>query len=58
MYDEGENLVTIRLHDNGLNVTDKAYLPQFSIDSWNGSPGLKAWGYKPDDFKGRYVFRA
>lgn len=53
MYDEGENLVTIRLQDNGMNVTDKAYLPQFSIDSWNGSPGLRAWGYKPQDFEGR-----
>lgn len=53
MYDEGDNLITIRLTDNGLDQSDKAYLPQYTIDTWNGSPGLKAWGYNPKDFEGR-----
>lgn len=51
MYDEGENVITIRLSDNGLDVTDRGYLPQYSIDNWNGSPGLKHWGYRPQDFR-------
>ncbi|EEB19340.1 protein croquemort, putative [Pediculus humanus corporis] len=50
MYDEGDNVITIRLFDNGLKMTDKGYLPQYSIDTWNGSPGLKTWGYKAEDF--------
>ncbi|KAK6633875.1 hypothetical protein RUM44_004482 [Polyplax serrata] len=51
MYDEGDNVITIRLSDNGLKMTDKGYLPQYSIDTWNGSPGLSTWGYKPENFQ-------
>jgi len=53
MYDEGENNVTIRLNDNGLAVTDPGYLPQYSIETLNGSPGLSAWGYKDEDYEDR-----
>lgn len=50
MYDEGENLITIRLSDNGLKMTDKGYLPRYTIDTWNGSPGLSNWGYKAENY--------
>lgn len=53
MYDEGENTVTVRLQDNGLPVTDPGYLPQYSIDTYNGSPGLSVWGYKAEQYQKR-----
>lgn len=53
MYDEGENAITIRLEDNGLETTDPGYLPKYSIDSWNGSPGLTNWGFSPSDLYNR-----
>lgn len=43
MYDEGENIVTVNLRNNADMTNEKGRY--FSIDKYNGSPGLKQWGY-------------
>ena len=42
MLDEGVNRVTMSLERT--NDTE-----QFSIQRLNGSPGLREWGYKPEE---------
>lgn len=53
LYDEGTNWVTIRLEDNEISPDEPGYLPQYSIDKYNGIPGLAHWGYKDEDYVDR-----
>ncbi|KAJ4444620.1 hypothetical protein ANN_06416, partial [Periplaneta americana] len=45
MFDEGENLVTMRLDNSAVNKSDASTRQHkiYSIDSFNGKPSLRQW---------------
>ncbi|CAO1422491.1 unnamed protein product [Diamesa tonsa] len=43
LFDEGHNIVSMNLPDKHSFSPE---LRDYSIDTWNGSPGLRAWGYE------------
>lgn len=43
MYDVGDKIMTVNLKKNADMKSEEGRY--FSIERWNGSPGLSQWGY-------------
>lgn len=52
MYDEGNNVVVMYIgHNENMTDEEGRYL---SIESYNGSPGMKQWGYREEEGNNTY----
>ncbi|CAL7951820.1 unnamed protein product [Xylocopa violacea] len=52
MYDEGNNIVVMNVgHNDNMTDEEGRYL---SIETYNGSPGMKQWGYQEEEGNNTY----